>query len=46
MKGSTLFEHISIIKDPKKIWKFEHCLADISFLFVAAVIAGAEVVRK
>ena len=42
MNGLTLFDHISIIKDPRQTWKVEHCLADILFLCVAAVIAGAE----
>jgi hypothetical protein len=38
MNGLTLFDHVSIIKDPRKIWKVEHCLADILFLCEAAVI--------
>jgi hypothetical protein len=42
MNELTLFEHISIIKDPRQILKVEHCLADILFLCVAVVIAGAE----
>ena len=42
MNGSSLLEHISIIRDPRQSWKIEHKLTDIIFLMVAAVIAGAE----
>ena len=42
MNGLTLLDHISLIKDPRQVWKVEHALADILFLCVAAVIAGAE----
>ena len=42
MNGTSLLEHISIIRDPRQSWKIEHKLTDIIFLMVAAVIAGAE----
>lgn len=35
-------EHIAIIKDPRQSWKISHKLADIIFLTVTALIAGAE----
>lgn len=42
MNGTSLLEHISVIRDPRQSWKIEHKLTDIVFLMVAAVIAGAE----
>ncbi|MFA0088740.1 ISAs1 family transposase [Vibrio sp. 10N.261.51.F12] len=42
MDEKSLLEHISVIRDPRQSWKIEHTLADIIFLMVAAVIAGAE----
>ena len=42
MNGLSLFDHISIIKDPRQKWKVAHTLSDILFLSIVAVIAGAE----
>jgi predicted transposase YbfD/YdcC len=42
MNAGSLFEHFSIIKDPRQSWKIEHKLFDILLLTVCAVIAGAE----
>ena len=46
MNRVTLFDHISIIKDPWRKWKVEHTLSDILFLAVVAVIAGTEVCEE
>lgn len=42
MNAGSLFEHFSIIKDPRQSWKIEYKLFDILLLTVCAVIAGAE----
>lgn len=42
MTGLSLLNHISIIKDPRQSWKISHKLADVIFLTVTALIAGAE----
>ncbi len=42
MNAGGLFEHFSIIKDPRQSWKIEYKLFDILLLTVCAVIAGAE----
>jgi hypothetical protein len=42
MNAGSLFEHFSIIKDPRQSWKIEHKLFDILLLTVCAVIAGVE----
>ena len=42
MNAGSLFEHFSIIKDPRQSWKVEHKLFDILLLTVCAVIAGAD----
>ena len=42
MKAGHLFEHFSIIKDPRQSWKIEHKLFDILLLTICAVIAGAD----
>ncbi len=42
MNGLSLFDHISIIKDPRQQWKIEHKLTDIIFLSIVAVIGGAD----
>lgn len=42
MTGLSLLDHISLIKDPRQSWKISHKLADIIFLTVTALIAGAE----
>ena len=42
MKTGHLFEHFSIIKDPRQSWKREHKLFDILLLTICAVIAGAD----
>lgn len=42
MTGLSLLDHISIIKDPRQSWKISHKLADVIFLTVTALIAGAE----
>lgn len=45
MNASSLFEHFSIIQDPRQSWKVEYNLFDILLLTVCAVIVGAEVRR-
>lgn len=42
MTGLSLLDHISIIKDPRQSWKISYKLADVIFLTVTALIAGAE----
>ena len=42
MKTGHLFEHFSIIKDPRQSWKIEHKLFDILLRTICAVIAGAD----
>lgn len=42
MNAMTLFEHFSIIKDPRQIWKVNHTLSDILLVTVCGVIAGCE----
>ena len=42
MNGSSLLDHISIIRDPRQQWKIEHKLTDIIFLSIVAVIGGAD----
>ena len=42
MNAGSLFEHFSIIKDPRQSWKIEYKLFDILLLTVCAVIAGVE----
>ena len=42
MKTGHLFEHFSIIKDPRQSWKIEHKLFDILLLTICAVIAGTD----
>lgn len=42
MKAGRLFEHVSIIKDPRQSWKIEHKLFDILLLNIRAVIADAD----
>lgn len=42
MNAITLFEHFSVIKDPRQIWKINHTLSDILLLTVCGVISGCE----
>ena len=46
MKTGHLFEHFSIIKDPRQSWKIEHKLFDILLLTICAVIPVHDTIAR